>query len=124
MGLSAAFVVALVITIGAALAIHGPINAGLARKVGDPGAAAAISFVIGFVAPVSIARCCGASVTAIWSLPRLGGMTMVGAMIRGPLLVTIILDARGAFRMEARPVDLTRITAVALVASGVVLSRA
>ena len=61
---------------------------------------------------------------AIWSVPRLGVVTMIGAMILGQLLAAIVLDARGAFGMEARPVDLTRIMAIAMVAGGVVLSKA
>ncbi len=61
---------------------------------------------------------------AIWSVPRLGVVTMIGAMILGQLLAAVVLDARGAFGMEARPIDLTRIIAIAMVASSVVLSKA
>lgn len=149
MGLSAAFVIALVIAVGAALAMQAPINAALAREVGDPTAAAAISFAIGFVVLATIAWYRGAGVTAItslggvpwwalmggvlgalwiwaaiWSLPRLGVVTMFGAMILGQLIAAMVLDARGSFGMEARPIDLTRLMAVAMVAGGVVLSKA
>ena len=149
MGLSLGFAVAIVIAVGAALAMQAPINAVLAHEVGDPTAAAAISFAIGFIVLAAMAWWNGSTSSAlaaltnvpwwalmggvlgaiwvwaaIWSVPRLGVVTMFGAMILGQLLAAIILDARGAFGMEARPVDLTRIMAIAMVAGGVVLSKA
>lgn len=148
MPLSLGFAVALVIAVGAALAMQAPINAALAREVGDPTAAAAISFAIGFVVLALIVWYRGTSFSAItaltgvpwwalmggvlgaiwvwaaiWSVPRLGVVTMFGAMILGQILAAIILDARGAFGMEARPIDLTRVLAIAMVAGGVVLSK-
>ncbi|ABD54054.1 DMT family transporter [Jannaschia sp. CCS1] len=149
MGLSVTLVIALVVAVGAALAMQAPINAALAREVGDPTAAAAISFAIGFVVLAAIAWYRGSSMTAltslsgvpwwalmggvlgalwiwaaIWSLPRLGVVTMFGAMILGQLIAAMVLDARGSFGMEARPIDLTRLMAVAMVAGGVILSKA
>ncbi len=149
MGLSLGFAVAIVIAVGAALAMQAPINAALAREVGDPTAAAAISFAIGFLVLAAMAWWNGTTTStiaalssvpwwalmggvlgaiwvwaAIWSVPRLGVVTMFGAMILGQLLAAIILDARGAFGMEARPIDLSRIMAIAMVAGGVVLSKA
>ena len=149
MGLSLGFAVAIVIAVGAALAMQAPINAVLAREVGDPTAAAAISFAIGFIVLAALAWYKGTTaasiaaltsvpwwalmggvlgaiwvLAAIWSVPRLGVVTMFGAMILGQLLAAIILDARGAFGMEARPIDLTRMMAIAMVAGGVVLSKA
>ena len=61
---------------------------------------------------------------AIWSVPRLGVVTMFGAMIVGQLIAALMLDARGAFGMEARAIDPTRLLAIAMVAGGVVLSKA
>jgi transporter family-2 protein len=129
--------------------MQAPINAVLAREVGDPTAAAAISFAIGFIVLAALAWYKGTTaasiaaltsvpwwalmggvlgaiwvLAAIWSVPRLGVVTMFGAMILGQLLAAIILDARGAFGMEARPIDLTRMMAIAMVAGGVVLSKA
>ncbi|WP_224814016.1 DMT family transporter [Hasllibacter sp. MH4015] len=149
MGLSLGFAVALVVAVGAALAMQAPINAVLAREMGDPTAAAAISFAVGFLVLAALAWYKGTAASsiaalsnvpwwalmggvlgaiwvwaAIWSVPRLGVVTMFGAMILGQLLAAIILDARGAFGMEARPIDLSRIMAIAMVAGGVVLSRA
>ena len=149
MSISMIFALALVVAVGAALAMQAPINAVLAREVGDPTAAAAISFAIGFLVLAGLAWARGAPVAnlatltslpwwalmggvlgaiwvwaAIWSVPRLGVVTMFGAMILGQLLAAIILDARGAFGLEPKPIDLSRLTAIALVASGVLLSRA
>jgi transporter family-2 protein len=61
---------------------------------------------------------------AIWSVPRLGVVTMFGAMIVGQLLAALLLDARGAFGMEARGIEPTHLLAIAMVAGGVVLSKA
>lgn len=149
MSFSLGFALALVIAVGAALALQAPINAVLAREVGDPTVAAAASFAIGFVALALLAWYRGAPITAItslssvpwwalmggilgaawvwaaiWSVPRLGVVTMIGAMILGQLIAAIVLDARGAFGMETRPVDLSRLLAIAMVAGGVVLSKA
>lgn len=45
-------------------------------------------------------------------------------MIVGQLIAALLLDARGAFGMEARAVEPTRLFAIAMVAGGVVLSKA
>lgn len=146
---SLGFSILLVVAVGAALAMQAPVNAVLARELGDPTAAAAISFAIGFVVLAALAGLRGAGLpslstlgnipwwalmggvlgaiwvwAAIWSVPRLGVVTMFGAMIVGQLIAALLLDARGAFGMEAREIDVTRILAIAMVAGGVVLSKA
>ena len=139
-------ITAMVIFVGAALAFQAPVNAALARSLGDPVWAAAIQFGIGFALLCSIAMFRGASPTiaqfktipwwaltggglgaiwvlaAIWSVPRLGVMTMLTAMILGQMIAALLLDSNGLFGLEVRDIGLTRIAAIGLVAAGVFLS--
>lgn len=136
----------MVICVGAALAFQAPVNAALAKSLGDPVWAAAMQFGIGFLLLGVLAVFRGHSpslaqikdipwwaltggalgaiwvVAAIWSVPRLGLVTMFAAMILGQLIAALLIDSGGIFGMEARSISLTRIAAVGLVASGVVLS--
>ncbi|MGR3490637.1 MAG: DMT family transporter [Shimia sp.] len=131
---------------GACIAIQAPINARLASHVGDPVAAAAISFLVGFMvlAAVTLARGAVPGVSAldapwwawvggalgaiyvwaaVWSVGTLGVVTLVAALIFGQLSAALVLDAIGAFGMQVREISWTRIGAVILVAAGLVLSR-
>ena len=139
-------VTVMVICVGAALAFQAPVNAALAKSLGDPVWAAAMQFGIGFLLLGVLAVFRGHSpslaqikdvpwwaltggalgaiwvVAAIWSVPRLGLVTMFAAMILGQLIAALLIDSGGIFGMEARSISLTRMAAVGLVASGVVLS--
>jgi bacterial/archaeal transporter family-2 protein len=132
---------------GAAIAVQAPINARLASHVGDPVAAAAISFLVGFLvlAAIAVTRgtlpalaalsdvpwwawiggACGAVYVwaAIWSVGTLGVLTLVAAMIFGQLAAALLLDATGAFGMPVHQISLTRLLAVLCVGVGLVLSR-
>lgn len=139
-------VTAMIVFVGAALAFQAPVNAALAKSVGDPVWAAAIQFGIGFALLCSIALFRGASpsiaqfktipwwaltggglgaiwvLAAIWSVPRLGVVTMFAAMILGQLIAALLIDSGGFFGLEARSISMARVLAVGLVAGGVVLS--
>ncbi len=132
---------------GAAIAVQAPINARLAAHVGDPVAAAAISFLVGFLVLGAITVLRGgvpgaedaASApwwawvggalgaiyvwAAIWSVGQLGVVTMVAALIFGQLAAALVLDAIGAFGLAVREISLTRLMAVGFVGVGLVLSR-
>ena len=132
---------------GAAIAVQAPINARLATHVGDPVAAAAISFLVGFLvlAFVAILRSSLPSLeamagvpwwawaggalgaiyvwAAVWSVGTLGVVTMVAALIFGQLAAALLLDAIGAFGLQVREISLTRIAAIFCVGVGLVLSR-
>lgn len=139
-------VTVMVIFVGAALAFQAPVNAALARSLGDPVFAAALQFGIGFALLAAIAIFRGYSpslaqvkgipwwaltggalgaiwvLAAIWSVPRLGLVTMFAAMILGQLIAALLIDAGGILGLEARSISLTRIAAVCFVAFGVILS--
>ncbi len=139
-------VTVMIIAVGAALAFQAPVNAALAKSVGDPVWAAVLQFGIGFgllcifaifrgSVPSAVqfksipwwALTGGALgaiwvLAAIWSVPRLGLVTMFAAMILGQLIAALLIDAGGIFGLEARSISLTRIASVGFVAMGVVLS--
>jgi transporter family-2 protein len=146
MSISVFSVTAMVIFVGAALAFQAPVNASLAKGLGDPVWAATIQFGIGFVLLCAIVTFRGNSPTlvqikdipwwafmggllgaiwvlaAIWSVPRLGLVTMFAAMILGQLIAAMIIDAGGIFGIEVRTISPSRIAAISLVFMGVVLS--
>ena len=132
---------------GAALAAQAPINARLSQGIGDPVAAAAISFAVGLVFLVIITVLRGAVPTAsslaalpwwawiggglgmvyvvvsIFAVQALGAVTMIAALILGQLGAALLIDASGAFGVTVREVTPQRLAAVFLVAGGILLSR-
>lgn len=139
-------VTGLVVIVGAALAFQAPVNAALAKNLGDPVWAAAVQFGIGFAVLCSLALMRGTMpalsqfkgvpwwaltggilgaiwvLAAIWSVPRLGLVTMFAAMIFGQLIAALLIDAGGILGLEARAISLSRIGAVCFVLFGLVLS--
>lgn len=132
---------------GACISTQAPINARLGSHVGDPVAAAAISFIVGAIVLSLIVVMRGAVPStgqmaaapwwawvggalgavyvwaAVWSVGTLGVLTMVAALIFGQLAAALLLDAIGAFGLQVREISWTRIAAIALVAAGLLLSR-
>jgi transporter family-2 protein len=132
---------------GMAIAFQAPINARLGTQLGDGLAAATVSFGVGFalLAALAVARGsvpplerfagvpwwawtggalgCVYVWSALWSVGRLGVVTLVAALILGQMTAALVLDMTGALGLAAREVTPTRLVAVTLVAVGVVLSR-
>ncbi len=141
------FVLLVVAVGGVCTATQAPINSRLTAQIGDPVAAAAVSFGVGFLVLALITVLKGAVPagpamasapwwvwtggalgafyvwTAVWSVGTLGVVTMVAAIIFGQLAAALILDATGAFGLIVKDISWTRIAAVAMVAGGLVLSR-
>lgn len=135
-----------VVAVGAMLAFQAPANAALARGIGDPVWAAAISFGVGFILLCSIALMRGSGpdiasiqvvpwwalmggllgavwvLAAIWSVSRLGVVTMMSAMVLGQLLAAVIIDSGGIMGLEVRQISASRVVAIALVSLGVIVS--
>lgn len=140
------FITLTVITVGAALAFQAPANAALARSIGDPVWAAALSFGIGFVLLSGIAIFRGSSpslaqiqsipwwaltggalgaiwvLAAIWSVPKLGVVTMFSAMVLGQMIAAMMIDSAGMLGLAVRDISATRIASIGFVAIGVILS--
>ncbi len=132
---------------GIALAIQAPVNAALGHSLRDGLSAAMISFGIGFLLLLALVVIRGAlpSLAAVravpwwcwtggafgafyvwavlWSVPKLGVVTTFAALILGQLTAALVLDAIGAFGLPVKEINLQRIGAVALICSGLVLSR-
>ncbi|MTH66596.1 DMT family transporter [Paracoccus shanxieyensis] len=136
-----------VVMAGICIAVQAPLNAALARQVGGPVVAAAISFAVGFVILAGAAVATGQGRgflrvggaewwmlmggvlgafyvwTIVWSLPRLGALTALCALALGQILAAILLDRTGAFGLPVRDISVPRILAALMVGGGLILSR-
>ncbi len=147
--MSSAFWAALAAMIisGVAVASQGPINARMAMIAGGWQHAALLSFAIGFtgllvlnlshaglpdlsllrVAPwwAWLGGVCGIWIVcaAAMSLPVLGAVTAVSALVLGQIGAGLVIDATGAFGLPVREISWTRLGAAALVMAGLGLSR-
>lgn len=133
---------------GVAVAVQGPANARVAAYVGDPLIAAMGSFAVGFFfllalnlfrgnlflgdttalrvpAWVWLGGLCGVWIVcaAVFSVPVVGSLTALAALILGQTCAGIAIDAIGAFGLPARPIAWNRLAAVLCIGTGVVLSR-
>lgn len=140
-------VMAMVIS-GVAVAAQGPLNARVAHFIGDGLVAAMISFAVGFflLLVVNLVRgtmpSAGAVVTglppwlwlgglcgvwivcaAVFSVPVIGALTALAALILGQLIAGMVIDAVGAFGLPHRKVEWHRLVAVLCVGTGLFLSR-
>ncbi len=142
------WIVAAVVLGGTAVALQAPVNAALARELGGPVPAAAVSFGVGFVVLLAIALlqgqggaflklpqvpawtlvggCLGAwyVLTSVWGVSQLGVVTLVAALILGQMTAAMAIDATGALGVAAREVTPIRIASAVLVMAGLLLSRA
>jgi transporter family-2 protein len=132
---------------GIALSLQAPINAAMGRQIGDGVTAGAISFGVGFLTLSAVVLLRGsfpgAAIfktvpwwmwtagtlggfyvwSALWSVSRIGAVSLVAALVCGQLLAAMIIDLTGAFGLPAIAISWQRITAVLLVGAGLVLSR-
>jgi bacterial/archaeal transporter family-2 protein len=115
--------------------------------LGQPVAAAAVSFGVGFAALVAVSLLLGGAAplsklstatwwqltggflgafyvwAVIWGVPSLGVVTTVAALILGQMVAALVLDATGLFGLPVNEIRPTRLAAAGLVAAGLVLSR-
>jgi bacterial/archaeal transporter family-2 protein len=147
---SASFAIALagLIAAGAVLAMQAPINGALARAAGDATFAACINFLVGFLVMGCVVVLRGAwpatgfianapswawiggalggfyITMMVMMIPITGAQTAAMAGILGQLVMAMLLDHFGAFGLPVQPITWQRIAGLAMVAGGVLLSRA
>lgn len=136
-----------IILAGSMAALQAPMNAALGQGLGSGTAAATISFGVGFIALLAVAGLTGDAVhlgkalsvnrwllvggclgafyvwAILWTIPVLGVVTAISAMIFGQLIVALILDAYGLFGLPITQITPQRVLAVMLVAGGLILSK-
>lgn len=132
---------------GAVLSVQAPINAALARGIGDTALAACVSFLVGFLVMAVVCAMRGvwpvpgfAGQTPVWawvggtlgafyitalifSVPLTGALTAATAAILGQLAMAMILDHFGALGLPVREISWSRIGGLVLVLAGLLLSR-
>ncbi|MFN3856118.1 MAG: DMT family transporter [Caulobacter sp.] len=143
----ALFAVAACVFGGMLTAMQAPTNAMLARPLNSPVNAAFASFAVGTlvllvaIMALRVRPDFGATaampwyawmggaygavfvVAAAFSAPRLGVATTITLMVGGQLLMSVILDHFGAFGIEPRPINWSKLAGLALVLGGVLLVR-
>lgn len=132
---------------GTALSVQGPINAALARGLGDPFVAACANFLAGFLVllVVCLVRGVGPQAGALtltpiwawvggvlgtcyilallWSVPQTGALTAMATVMFAQLATALVLDRIGAFGLPVQDITWQRLAGLGLVMSGLLLSR-
>jgi transporter family-2 protein len=138
---------ATLVAAGAVLSVQAPINAALARGMGDTALAACVSFLVGFLVMAVVCAMRGvwpvpgfAGQTPVWawvggtlgafyitalifSVPLTGALTAAAAAILGQLAMAMILDHFGALGLPVREISWSRVGGLVLVMAGLLLSR-
>lgn len=134
---------------GAFVAIQAPVNAQLARGLGMPVAAAAVSFLAGAIVLGIIAyftaRTQGVSVdwrspapwlfvaggclgavyvtSSVLLTPRIGAAALVAFLVTGQLLASVVIDRAGYFGVAVRELSMGRIVGAMLLLAGAMMIR-
>lgn len=134
------------VVVGAVITAQPPMNAVLARAVGNAYGATAVSIGVAFISILAVTLFFGRgdlSIKTLASVPwwvylaGLGGTIFVGAgvviapvtgallffvcIVAGQLIGSTLFDHLGAFQLETRPVTGTRIAGIALALIGAVM---
>lgn len=141
------FPLVVIILAGSMAALQAPMNAALGAGLGSGVAAATVSFGVGFAVLVAYVSVSGDAAhfirlpevnrwllvggalgafyvwAILWTIPLLGVLTAISAMILGQLIVALALDAFGPFGLPVHAISPQRVLAVVLVGSGLVLSK-
>ena len=141
-------VFAALVCAGAVLSVQAPINAALARGLGDPTLATCVNFLVGFLVMAVICALRGAwpasdfaGQTPLWawvggslgafyiialimSVPLTGALTAAAAVIFGQLAMAMSLDRFGAFGLPVQAITWQRIDGIVMVMAGLLMSRA
>jgi transporter family-2 protein len=137
--------VLIMVAAGGFIALQAPINATLGRSIGTF-AAATVSFAIGTAALIAITLLVGGGfgqigqagslawyyltggvlgavyvTSALATVRVLGAGAVTAATITGQLTAAVVVDRLGVLGLEERPLSLTRLLGVALLAAGTFL---
>ena len=130
---------------GAGIPFIGVLNSGVARSVGNPFAATAVMFAmaailafgltlplyghptvaqLGSASPVSygaglLIGFYGLSATVI--IPRFGAASFITYILIAQLLTSAVVDQFGLFGMARRPIDITKLIGLVVIAVGIAL---
>jgi transporter family-2 protein len=128
---------------GAGIPLIGVLNSGIARSVDNPFAATAVMFVmaaivafgltlplygnptlaqLGSAPPISygaglLIGFYGLSATII--IPRLGAASFIAYILIAQLLTSAVVDQFGLFAMAKRPIDITKLVGLVVIAAGI-----
>lgn len=136
----------LAMVVGLLLPIQAGVNAQLRIALGDPLAAALVSFLVGTLglAALMLALRVPLPLAAAWQrsdwshwiggllgaayvglavvlAPRLGAGTLTAAVVAGQMLTSVVLDHFGWIGFTQQPLSLSRVAGVALLVGGVAL---
>ena len=132
---------------GTVIALQGPINAQLARALGSPIAAAAVSFLAGTLTVITLATVQAQGVSIAWRAPppwmlfaggclgaifvtcaliltpKLGVASTMAFIVSGQLLAGLMLDRLGYFDLAVRELTLGRVAGAILLVIGALMIR-
>jgi transporter family-2 protein len=132
---------------GALVATQAPVNAALARGLGAPVAAAAVSFLVGTLALVVVALIIAPPQGLHWRAPhislfivggllgaafvtcniilapKLGAAALMAFLVTGQLLAGLILDRIGFLGLAVREITLGRVAGATMLLAGALLIR-
>jgi len=141
------FMIVLALLIGASLAFQIGVNSRLRVWLGDPTQAALVSFAAGTLALVAYTFLMrlpwsfeGASKAPWWVwvggllgafnitatiilAPRLGAATLLGLVVTGQMIVSMLMDHHGLLGFNVHPIGWGRVGGAMLLIAGVVLIR-
>jgi transporter family-2 protein len=130
---------------GAGIPLIGVLNSGVARSVGNPFAATAIMFALAmivafgltlpFYGSPTVAQLSSAppisyaaglligfyALSATIIIRRFGAASFVAFILIAQLLTSAIIDQFGLFGMPNRPLDLTRLVGLTVIATGIAI---
>ena len=142
-----ALAITMLVVSGTFLSVQAPINAALGRALANGPLAAAVSFGVGFLVLLAVTAARGswpgaAQIgsapwwtwiggalgafyvwAALWSVPRVGVLTIAAALICGQVVAALVIDRLGLFGVPVQAITWPRLGGAALVAAGLVLTR-
>lgn len=132
---------------GIGVPVLAALNAQLGARIGSPAAAGAVMFLIAAIAAVLVAAAFGQTsafaliaaqpkhlflaglliafylLSISWVAPRFGVGNAVMFVLLGQIIAISVIDHFGLFGARLRPLDLTRMGGIVLLAIGVVLAQ-